>query len=219
METTLLHLTLPDVPTYHALLGIGVAHFPPGSTGEGVSGTGPQLFSVAEGPMQLVVVAGPHPVRVLPIGATALEEGEAIAAGQEGRLDTGATLVAAEGSTFALRNTGSVPARVLWLLGATNSQLNTREGADWEWSTNGGQSVALTGPLSIVLSQGTLDPDATLPGEASAETHQVVSTRDPQRAFDMRTGTNGAVRNAGAEPLELYVLTVTSGAGTATPAA
>jgi hypothetical protein len=219
MATTLLNLTLPDVPTYHALLGIGVAHFPPGSTGEGISGTGPQLFYVAEGPMQLMVVQGPQPVRVLPPGATALAEGEAITAGQEVRLETGATLVAAEGSTFALRTTGSVPARVLWLLGATDSTLNTRQGAAWEWSSNGGAVLDLTGPLSIVLSQGTLAPDETLPGQASGETHQVVSTLDPQRAFDMRTGTNGAVRNAGDEPLEVYVLTVTSGAGAATPAA
>jgi hypothetical protein len=205
------------VPTYHAQLGIMTVNFPPGSTSEGSSGAGPLLFSVAEGPMQLVVVKAPHPVRVLPPGTTALEEGEAIAAGQEVRLETGATLVAAEGSTFTLHNTGSRTAKMLWLLGATDSTLNPRQGAEWAWASNGGTILELTGPLAIVLSQGTLDPDETLPGVTSGETQQVVATRDPQRISDMRTGSNGAVRNAADDPLEVFVLTLTSGAGTATP--
>jgi hypothetical protein len=70
----------------------------------------------------------------------------------------------------------------------------------------------LSAPLTLALEQVTLDPGASLPGVSALNVERVVVPIDPDRVMDARIGSNGSLRNGGGEPLEAYVLSVTSGA-------
>lgn len=208
VSTTLFDLTLSDAATYRLQNFISLSTYPPGSKGEGYAGKGPSFLYVVEGPLTLQVNEASQPVRVLPAGATgAVEAGEAVAAGQQATLETGAAFVAPAGSTFDLFNTRSITAKVLYVLSPPDGTLKNRDGASWSWSSNGGAITTVAGPLSVVLRQVTLPPDQTLPVLVSGA-QQTASTLDPHRVGDMRSQSDGAVRNGSDEPLELYVLTV-----------
>ena len=132
-----------------------------------------------------------------------------IAQGQHATLETGDTLLAPAGAVVDLFTMESEPAQVVWLLGATNNTSHNDAGITWSQATNGFSTHTVTSPVAIVLRQASLGPDVTFPAPASSETRQVVVLRDPTRLGELRTSTGGALRNAGEQPLDLYILTVT----------
>jgi hypothetical protein len=208
-QSTLFDLTIAKTAPFH-LEGIGYDLLvPPGSSVEVSSGKGPSIFYVTQGPVTVRVSAASQPMRVLPARATgAVEVGAAIAAGQQGTLESDMTLVAAAGSRLQLFTTGLGTAEVLWVLSANDSKILNRDGVSSDWSSNGGAMVDVAGPLSVVLRQVTLLPDESLPGPGSGQGQQTAATVDPHRVGDMRTVSDGSVRNGGDQPLALYVLTV-----------
>jgi hypothetical protein len=125
-------------------------------------------------------------------------------------METGSTLLVGGGAEFAFFATGSTTGRVLDLLAATDSR-GRGDGVDVQFASNGGMTVDLVAPVSITLRHGSLAPGATLPAPASNATRQVVAPLESLAMGDLRSASSGAVRNAGAENVELYVLTVTSG--------
>ncbi len=207
--TTLLDLSLTDLPTDRYQLGMEIGTIPPGSISEQRSGTGPQLFYVAEGPLTVRANTAPEPLWIIPPGSTGQQASdERIAQGQHATLQTGHTLLAPAGAEVDLYTTESAPAQVVWLLGATNNTYHNDVGISWSQATNGFSTHALTAPVAIVLRKASLPPDVTFPAPASTETHQVAALLDSTRLGELRTGTGGAIRNAGEQPLDLYVLTV-----------
>jgi hypothetical protein len=209
-ETTLLDLTLTDLPTFRAQFGIFIATLPPGSLAELRSGSGPQLFYVAEGPVTVRAGVAPEPLQVIPPRSESADAPQLlIDQGKQATLETGSTLLAPEGAKADFFTTGPTAARVVDLVSAADSR-GFGDGVALQFASNGGMLAELTAPLSITLRQGNLEPEATLPAPASDAMRQVVA---PLKAADMgalRSGTDGAVRNAGEEPVDLYVLTVTT---------
>jgi hypothetical protein len=125
-------------------------------------------------------------------------------------LETGSTLLAPEGATMDLFTTGPTAARVVDLVSAADSR-GFGDGVTVQFASNGGMLTELTAPLSITLRRGNLGPEATLPAPASEATRQVVGPLEAADMGALRSGTDGAVRNAGEEPVDLYVLTVATG--------
>jgi hypothetical protein len=75
-----------------------------------------------------------------------------------------------------------------------------------------GSIRTVSAPLELTLEQATLAPGAAFPGMDAVNVDREVVPLDPGRVMDTRIGSNGSLQNAGDEPLEAYVLTVTSGA-------
>lgn len=213
-ESTLFDLTIAETASFR-LEGIGAyQRLPPGSTIELSSGQGPSILYVTQGPVTVRVSAAPQPMRLLPSRATgSVEAGEPVAAGQQATLESDMTFVAAAGSRIQLFTTSFGTAEVLWVLGAGDGMMQNRDGVSGVWSSNGGSIVDMAGPLAVVLRQVTLRPNETLPVQGSGQWHQTAATVDPQRVGDMRTVSDGSIRNGSDQPLALYVLTVSPLAG------
>jgi hypothetical protein len=210
-ETTLLDLTLTEMPTFRAQLGMFIATLLPGTQTELRSGAGPDLFYVAEGPITVRAWTAPEPLEVIPpVSAGARPPTAFIAQGEQATMETGATLLIPGGAVINLFTTGSTAGRVVDLLSATDSR-RLGEGVNVQFASNGGMTVDLAPPVAISLRQGSLAPEATLPAPISDDTRQVVATLEAAAMGDLRSGMGGSVRNAGEEPVELYVLSVTTG--------
>ena len=214
-ETTLLDLTLTDMPTYRAQLGMYIVTLPPGTKTEQHSGAGPQLFFVADGSVTVRAGTAPEPLEVIPPGRPGAPPSKTLVAqGEQATMETGATLLAPAGAVFDLFTTGPAAASVVDLLAAADSR-GLGDGITVQFASNGGMVVDLAAPVSIVLRQGSLAPEETLPAPASDATRQVVAPPEAAAMGDLRSGTGGTVRNAGQQPVDLYVLTVTTGDGSA----
>jgi hypothetical protein len=210
-ETTLLDLTLTEMPTFRAQLGIFIATLLPGTQTELRSGAGPDLFYVAEGPITVRAWTAPEPLEVIPPeSAGARPPAAFIAQGEQATMETGSTLLIPGGAVINLFTTSSTTGRVVDLLSATDSR-RQGDGANVQFASNGGMTVDLAAPVAIALRQGTLPPEATLPAPSSDDTRQIVATLDAAAMGDLRSGMGGSVRNAGEKPVELYVLSVTTG--------
>jgi hypothetical protein len=133
-----------------------------------------------------------------------------LAAGGQTTLAAGATIVASPGGAFTLRPSGSAAAKILLLLDPPDSRFRETNGATWQPTTNGGVTQTVSGPLSLSLRQTTLAPGVTLPAPGGAA-QQVVVVADAAQMGDVRSLATGAVRNAGRQPVSLYVLTLTVG--------
>lgn len=211
--TTLLDLTLADIPTFRAKLGMRTTRIPPGSSSEHRSGAGPQVVYVAAGPLTVRARTATEPLWVIPPGSAGAETSkDLVAQGQQATLATGATLLVPAGAVVDLFTTGSAPAQVMELLWATNSAQHDDGGVTSQFASNGGSIQDLSPPVSIVLRQATLEPDATFSAPESGDTHQVMAPLDPKRMGDLRSGSDWAVRNAGDQPVEIYILTVAESA-------
>jgi hypothetical protein len=209
-ETTLLDLTLTDIPTYRAQLGMYFATIPPGSTTEQHSGAGPQLFYVAEGSVTVRARTAPEPLWVVPPESDDRHPAkDLIAQGDQATVETGATLLVPKGAVVDLFTRGATAARVVLLFAATDNR-SFDDGVNWQFATNGGMITLLATPISINLRQGSLEPYATIPAPASDGTHQIMAPLEARRMGDLRSGTGGTVRNAGKQPVDLYLLTVTA---------
>jgi hypothetical protein len=212
-DATLLALTLPDAPRYRTALGTKLGMLPPGSQlAITASPHGPQVIFVVAGPLSLQVTTAPHPVRIIPSTgeAAAGAPDVTLAAGGQTTLAAGATIVASPGVAFTLRPSGSAAAKILLLLDPPDSRFRETNGATWQPTTNGGVTQTVSGPLSLSLRQTTLAPGVTLPAPGGAA-QQVVVVADAAQMGDVRSLATGAVRNAGRQPVSLYVLTLTVG--------
>jgi hypothetical protein len=210
-ERTLLELTLPAISTYRAQVGMFLVTLSPGTGFEEHTGAGPQLFYVAEGPVTVRTATAPQPLELIPPDGPGENPAKVLVAeGEQATLETGTTLLAPAGAAFALFTTGPTAAHLVDLLSATNSQRHG-DGIDRQFASNGGMTVDLAAPVSIILRQGRLMPDAALPASTAQAVYQVVAPLEAAEMSDLRSGSGGAVRNAGKEPVELYVLTVTAG--------
>jgi hypothetical protein len=209
-EKTLFDLTLTEMPTYRAQLGIFLATLPPGALSEHRTGAGPQVFYVAAGPVTVRARTAPEPLAVtLPMSAGEHPPTTLIAQGEQATMATGATLLAPAGAVLDLFTTGPTAARVLDLLSAVDSR-GLGDGVTVQFASNGGMVADLVAPVSVALRQGSLAPEAILAAPASDATRQVVAPREAAAMGELRSGTDGAVRNAGEAPVDLYVLTVTT---------
>jgi hypothetical protein len=210
-ETTLIDVIITNMPTYRAQLDLAIVTLPPGTQLEQRSGAGSQLFYVADGPVTVRAGTAPEPLEVIPAESTGAQPPKTlIAQGEQATIETGTVLLAPGGAVIDLFTTEPTAARVLDLLSATDSW-TLNHGATRQTASNGGMAVVLAAPVSIALRQGGLAPEATVPAPASGAMRQVVAPLEVADMGNLRSGTDGAVRNAGEQPVDLYVLTVTTG--------
>jgi DNA-binding beta-propeller fold protein YncE len=217
-DTVLLDLTLSNIPPYRAEGGMAVTTYPPGGSSQELAANSTEVLYIAAGPMTVRVVEAPQPVRVIAPRAAAGEvPDQMLAAGDELDLATGVTLVASPETIIDLINEGSAPAVMLDLLWSTPSYSTEDGGAVWE-RARGGKRQELVLPVSIILRRVTLDAGETIPAPASADVSQAAATVDEERRLDLVLSPDLEFANAGDEPLDVYVLTVTNNAVAATPA-
>jgi hypothetical protein len=208
---SLVGLTLADRGTFHTWVGMDIYNYAAGGNWTVTSGKGPTISYVAVGSLTMHVVIAAHPVLLIPPGGSGAEGArELVAEGQQASLPTGTTLVAATGSVYTLENTGTVPAQLLGVLRSTAAGSKDSGGVTWQWASTGGQIRDLVPPISVLLRQVTLAPNQTLPAPASPGADQSATPLDPQRISELRVGSDDSLRNAGAEPLETYVMIVQS---------
>jgi sugar lactone lactonase YvrE len=208
-ETTLLDLTLPDLPPAHIEGGLAITDYPPGGGSQERAATSAEVFTIVVGPMQATVVKAPQPVQVVPPDAAGPDPSEQMRAGQSATLPAGATVIAPPGAVVELLNTGTAPTRMLDLLWVTASGSTERGGAEW-WKGFGGISQDIAAPVRITVRQEAMPPGATIAAPDAADTVQSANVTDLSRLLDLRYSSDGSFRNAGDETVDAYVLAVTS---------
>jgi DNA-binding beta-propeller fold protein YncE len=218
-DTVLLDLTLSDIPPYLAQGGMAVTTYPPGGSSQELAANSTEVLYIAAGPMTVRVVEALQPVRVIaPRTAGDGTPDQLLSVGDELDLATGATIVSPPETIIDLVNAGSASTVMLDLLWSTPSYSTEDGGAVWQ-RARGGKSQDLVLPVSIILRRVTLDIDETFPAPTSTDVSQAAATVDGDRKLDLVLTPELDFVNAGKEPLDLYVLTVTNNATAATPAA
>jgi hypothetical protein len=205
--TPLLRLTLAEPwPGNMAFVSLFRGTYAPGGYTRDVSALAPQLFFVEAGEVTAHLVAGEGaPVNLggKPGSAPQLATlGGAspvqVAAGEAGLLLTG--------TAVELRNEGSTPASVLWLLASPSKVAVERSEVQFDQLAGGVQQAVPPPPMLVGLDRLTLAPDAAMPAEASTETK--VGPVDARRTGDLGMASDGSARNLSATPLAIYVLTI-----------
>jgi len=168
----------------------------------------PEVFFIVDGALKVQAVEGPQPVRVIRAGGVKAEE--AVMSGASVTVAAGDAVIVPENGVAKLMNMTAEPANALLLLVPSN--------VDWPinrtigYASLIGSVRTVSAPLALTLERATLAPGAAFPGLDAANVDREVVSLDPGRVMDTRIGSNGSLQNAGNEPLEAYVLTVTSGA-------
>lgn len=210
----LLDLTLTDIPAMRAQGGMGITRYPPGGSSREQAAGSPEILFIASGPMTLTVEEAPEPVRVFAPGATgAAQPSRLVAIGEQMLLETGSAVVAPPETIVNLVNQSDGPATMLDLLWVPASNSTEAGGASWE--NAGSEPLDITSPVRLELRETLLDAGGKLPEPDSEAVAQAAALLDPERRIDFRSYADGSVVNAGDEPLGVYVLTVTSNAGSA----
>ena len=166
----------------------------------------PAVFLLVAGQLDASATDAAQPVRVIRSGGAAPEE--ALRAGDSVSLAAGDGIVIPENGAADFRNVVTEPAILLYVL--QPSYLVPPDSNAVPHETLGGSARDLKAPLAVSVQQATLAPGATLPGADAPTVEQFAAPVDPERIMDARIGSHGALTNAGDEPLEAYVLTVTS---------
>jgi hypothetical protein len=204
----LLDLTLTDLPPMRTFGGIDVTEYPPGAYSEERTPYFPEVFHIVVGPMTMIVAESPEPVQIIAPGASTTtsnaEEGD------EAVLGTGTTVVAPAGSVLALHNDGTMPTRQLSLISGGDAYASHRDGATWRWGSVG-MPQDLAPPVTIRLEQLTLNPSAALPLPESGWGEYAAATLDAERGRELSFDTDAGWRNTGLEPMQVYLLKLTSG--------
>jgi mannose-6-phosphate isomerase-like protein (cupin superfamily) len=167
----------------------------------------PEVFYVVDGALKVQAVEGPQPVRVIWAGGVKAEE--SLMSGASVTVAAGDAVIVPENGVAKLMNMSAEPANALLLLVPSNVDLPINSTIGYESLI--GSIRTVSAPLALTLEQATLAPGAAFPGLDAANVDREVVPLDPVRVMDARIGSNGSLRNAGDEPLEAYVLTVTSG--------
>jgi mannose-6-phosphate isomerase-like protein (cupin superfamily) len=210
VTTVLLDIIIPTISQERAWVQFDRLTFPAATMvdidmrGGGV----PEVFYVVDGTLKVQAVEDPQPVRVIRAGGVKAEE--SLMRGASVTVAAGDAVVVPENAVAKLMNMTAEPANALLLLVPSN--------VDWPMNSTIGYASLIgsirtvSAPLALTLEQATLDPGAAFPGLDAANVDREVVPLDPGQVMDTRIGSNGSLRNAGDEPLEAYVLTVTSGA-------
>jgi hypothetical protein len=208
--TPLLDLVIPTFGDDAAWVQFDRYTFPAATTLEADmrGGRVPEVFFVVDGALKVRAIEAQQPVRVIRSGGVEAEE--ALTSGESLTLAAGDALVIPENGAVNLMNMAVEPAIALLLLLPSNVDmpLNTEIG----FVSPVGSIRNLSAPLTLALERATVDPGASLPGVNAPNVERAVVPLDPDRVMDARIGSNGSLYNAGEEPLEAYVLTVTSDA-------
>jgi hypothetical protein len=157
VESTLLDLTLPDLPPAHIEGGLAITDYPPGGGSQERAATSTEVFTIAVGPMQATVIKAPQPVQVIPPGASAPDPGAQLREGRSATLPTGATAIAPPGAVVELLNTGTAPTRMLDLIWVTASTSTERDGAEW-WKGFGGTTQDIEPPVRVTVRRVAMRP-------------------------------------------------------------
>ena len=205
----LLELTIPELTNNEAFVEVFRFSLPPAVRIEedNIAGNAPQVLFVEDGTVRLLSKPGAQPMRILRGGAEANQE--ILPAGQATDVAAGDGFVIEMGGAAELSGAGPETAVLLDFFGPTNLGTTGIDSAV-SFETLGGVARDLTAPLDLVASRVTLAPDASLSGPESPDVVQIVAGADTERAMDLRTGRDGSARNAGDEPLDVYVLSLTS---------
>jgi hypothetical protein len=206
----LLDLVIPTLGTDEAFVQLDRYTFPPATTMdvEMQGGRVPEVFFLTEGELDVRADDAPEPMRVIRSGGMQAEE--ALASGEAATLLAGDAAVVPENGAAVFMNQAAEPAVALLLLMPSN--LMPPGGTAIEHKTSTGNNQHVSAPLRLILERVTLAPDAALPGADDAEIESIIDLVDPDRVMDARVGSTGSLRNAGDEPLEAYVLTMSSDA-------
>jgi hypothetical protein len=130
--------------------------------------------------------------------------------GESVLLGAGDAIIVPENGAADLMNMTAEPAVALLLF--TPPAFGPPINAGIAFETLAGSILPVSAPVALTLEQATLDPGASLPGVDSTTTESFKVPTDSDRVMDARIGSSGSLHNAGDEPLETYVLTVTSDA-------
>jgi hypothetical protein len=200
-----LDLTVPELRDGEAYVDVFRTWHPRLQTIEidNTMGNAPQIHVVEEGAVHVQATQGRQSVRVLRGG---VETNQIVLdAGQSADVGPGDGIVIEMGGAAELTGSGPEPAVLVMVLGPTNLGQNA-----WaltlEAETLGGGAEELITPIQLSLSRVTLAPDASLAATEVPNVERVVVGANPDRSMDLRTGRDGFARNAGDEPLDVYVV-------------
>jgi hypothetical protein len=206
----LLDVVIPSIGDDQGFVAIDRYTIPPATT-LNANMRGAHILSVfllTAGTLDTQAVNVPESIRVIRAGGTAPEE--SIHTGESVRLAAGDGIVIPENGAADFQNMATGPATLLFVL--QPSYIVPPDSNAIPHEMLGGSARNLKAPLVVSVQQATIDPGATLPGADDPAIQQFPAPVDPDRIMDARIGSHGALTNAGEEPLEAYVLTVTSGA-------
>lgn len=218
-STTLLELTLSEMSPGRAFVQSDRYTLPPGTTMSTGTRNSPtvDIYLVVDGSLAINANEAPRPVEVIRAGGA--EETETIASGETAKAGAGDAVLVHGGSEASLGNDTSAPVTFLRLIQPSAAQMPLDNTILLGLEVLGNANVHdLAAPLTLTLELVTLGPDALFAAANAADAKRVFAALDPDRVTDLRIGSNGTARNAGDEPLEVYVVTVVSPAE-ATPVA
>lgn len=207
-SVSLLHLDLPESRTDRAFVSLERYTLPPAASMamDMRAGNTPLVSYIAAGAVQVQLDETSPSAQVVRVGGTAPEEELAKAA--SATLATGDALVLPEQGRATVTNDTAQPAEVVLLFQPTGVPAVLATAGDFY--TMGTQVHTISGPLTLDLRQETLAPGSAVARSDDPQVVQITGALDASRVMDVRTTSGGALRNAGAEPLAVYVLTVTS---------
>lgn len=205
--TPLLRVNLTEPwPGNTAFVTLFRGTYAPGGYSREVSTRTPQLFFVETGVVTARLVAGEgapvnlggQPGSAAQLATPAGDGSVQIAAGEAGLLLTG--------TTVELRNEGSTPAAVLWMVSSPSNVATETSEVLYDQLFGGVQQAVPPPPMMVGLDRLTLAPDAALTAEASTVTK--VGPVDARRTGDLGMASDGSAHNLSATPLDIYVLTI-----------
>lgn len=206
----LLDLVIPTFGDDTAWVQFDRYTFPAATTLEAdmQGGRVPEVFFVVDGALEVRAMDSSQPVRVIRSGGTKAEE--SLSSGESATIAVGDAVVIPENGVADLMNMTTQPAVALLLLIPSNAALPLNDEIGYVSPVRSIRN--LSAPLTLALEQATVDPGASLPGVNAPNVDRAVVPIDPDRVMDARIGSNGSLHNAGDDPLEAYVLTISSNA-------
>jgi DNA-binding beta-propeller fold protein YncE/mannose-6-phosphate isomerase-like protein (cupin superfamily) len=214
-STTLLDLTIPEMSPGRAFVQADRYTLPPGTSLPSGTRNAPTIdvYFIVDGSLNVSASEAPRSVEIVRLGGA---ETDAIASGETAEVGPGDAVLVPGGSEASLGNSASTPAIMLRLIQPSAAQMSLDTAISLEFLGNANVHD-LTAPLTLTLQLVNLGSGASFAAADAPDAKRVLAALDPDRVTDMRIGSDGSVRNAGDEPLEVYVLTVV-GSGEAIPA-
>lgn len=207
--TPLLYLVIPESSADRAFVSLERYTLPPAAVMTmdlRVGGNTPLVAYLVAGDVQARLGDVSPAARVARAGGTGIET--ALVTGESATLAAGDALVVPEQGMATVTNESSRPAEVLLLFQPTGIPAVLSTAGDF--ATLGTQVHPVSAPLTLDLRQTTLAPGSAIARSENPQVVQITGALDPDRVMDVRTASGGALRNAGEDPLAVYVLTVTS---------
>lgn len=203
--TSLLELTISQVGGGRAWIAIERVSSAPGKTFRLSPGSAPHLTLVESGDITVSTMEGVDPIEIYGGGSQVAEQ---LSLGSSRALTAGDAILIPAGTAADVQNVGAETASMLQLLESPENPLPMN--AALTVDSLASKLTTLTPPLSFLLHRVTLPAGGAIPGPSDPEIEEIAGAVDARHIYDIRTMRDGSIRNASAEPFDVYVLTVAS---------